>query len=158
MRQLDELKPRIAKLAALNAKYKVCAMYHTFAGTSVGTSIWDLYSVLKDFDPALVGFHYDTGHMASEGAAGSWTTNLRMLGPYLRGVAVKDYAWNRAENGQWTRRGEAYLWAKVSCACRNSRRFSNRCSLRGRSKYKPNIQTEARIKDALSLLCRAIRF
>lgn len=104
MRQLDELKPRIAKLAALNAKYKVCAMYHTFAGTSVGASIWDLYSVLKDFDPALVGFHYDTGHMASEGAAGSWTTNLRMLGPYLRGVAVKDYAWNRAENGQWTRR------------------------------------------------------
>src|SRR4051794_16404775 len=30
--QLEDLKPRVAKLAALNAKYKACAMYHTHSG------------------------------------------------------------------------------------------------------------------------------
>lgn len=104
MQQLDALKPRVARLASLNSKYNVCAMYHTFSGTAVGASIWDLLYVLRDFDPSSVGVHYDTGHMASEGAAGSWATNLRVLGPYLRGVAVKDYAWEKGENGQWTRR------------------------------------------------------
>ena len=104
MQQLDALKPRVAALAALNEKYKMSAMYHTFAGASVGASIWDLLYVLRDFDPQRVGFHYDTGHMSSEGAAGSWSTNLRAIGPWLSGVAVKDYAWEKGANGQWNRR------------------------------------------------------
>jgi sugar phosphate isomerase/epimerase len=104
MQQLDALKPRVAALARLNEKYKMSAMYHTFAGTSVGASIWDLLYVLRDFDPHRVGFHYDTGHMASEGAAGSWATNLRAIGPWLSGIAAKDYAWEKGTNGQWNRR------------------------------------------------------
>jgi hypothetical protein len=41
--QLEELKPRVAKLAALNAKYRMTAMYHTNQGSnSVGAAIWDL--------------------------------------------------------------------------------------------------------------------
>jgi hypothetical protein len=32
MQQLDALKPRVAKLAALNAKYNMTAMYHTYSG------------------------------------------------------------------------------------------------------------------------------
>ena len=45
--QLDALKPRVAKLAALNAKYKMTAMYHTYAGNAVGTPVWDLLSILE---------------------------------------------------------------------------------------------------------------
>jgi len=44
--QLDALKPRVAKLAALNKKYGVTAMYHTHSGAGVvGASIWDLYII-----------------------------------------------------------------------------------------------------------------
>src|SRR5215467_4365296 len=32
MEQLEALKPRVAKLATLNAKYKMTAMYHTYSG------------------------------------------------------------------------------------------------------------------------------
>src|SRR5262249_5856126 len=47
-RQLEDLKPRVAKLAALNARYKASAMYHTHSGIGVvGASIWDLHIVLK---------------------------------------------------------------------------------------------------------------
>ena len=101
MAQLEALKPRIAKLATLNAKHKMTAMYHTYAGNAVGTPIWDLLSLLKDFDPAQVGFHYDVGHMVREGANGLWATNLRAAGPYVTGVSVKDFVWVKSPDGRW---------------------------------------------------------
>jgi sugar phosphate isomerase/epimerase len=101
MQQLDELKPRVAKLAALNKKYGVTAMYHTYAGNAVGTPIWDFLSVLKEFDPAFVGFHYDVGHMTREGANGLWATNLRAAGAYVKGVSVKDFIWVKGNDGRW---------------------------------------------------------
>jgi sugar phosphate isomerase/epimerase len=92
MEQLDALKPRVEKLAALNAKYKMKAMYHTFEGDmTVGAAIWDFLSVLKNFDPAYVSFHYDVGHMVVAGGNNTWALNLRAAGPYVGGVSAKDY-------------------------------------------------------------------
>ena len=71
--QLTALKPRVAKLAALNAKYKTGAMFHTHSGINlVGAPIWDLYILLKDFDPQAVGVNYDIGHATIEGGFGGW--------------------------------------------------------------------------------------
>jgi sugar phosphate isomerase/epimerase len=99
--QLEAIKPKVAKLAAMNAKYKLTAMYHTYAGNAVGTPIWDLLSILKDHDPAQVGFHFDVGHMVREGANGLWALNLRAAGKYVTGVSVKDFIWTKAANGRW---------------------------------------------------------
>lgn len=99
--QLDALKPRIAKLAALTAKHQMTAMYHTYAGNAVGTPVWDLLSILKDHDPTVLGFHYDVGHMVREGANGLWATNLRAAGRYVTGVSVKDFVWTKAADGKW---------------------------------------------------------
>jgi sugar phosphate isomerase/epimerase len=91
MPQLEALKPRVAKLAALNAKYKMTAMYHTYSGSgTVGAAIWDLLHVLKDFDPKQVGFHYDTGHMTNAGGNGTWALNMRAAGSYIAGISAKD--------------------------------------------------------------------
>jgi sugar phosphate isomerase/epimerase len=91
MPQLEALKPRVAKLAALNAKYKMTAMYHTYSGSgTVGAAIWDLLHVLKEFDPKQVGFHYDTGHMTNAGGNGTWALNMRAAGPYIAGISAKD--------------------------------------------------------------------
>ncbi len=100
--QLDGMKPRIAKLAALNARYKTCAMYHTHSGVGlVGASIWDLYLLLKDFDPNAVGVNYDIGHATIEGGAGGWINSYRITGPHVRGIAVKDFLWARDAKGNW---------------------------------------------------------
>jgi sugar phosphate isomerase/epimerase len=99
--QLEALKPRIARLAALSARYKMTAMYHTYAGNAVGTPIWDLLSILKEHDPAHLGFHYDVGHMVREGANGLWALNLRAAGPYVTGVSVKDFVWVKSADGRW---------------------------------------------------------
>ena len=92
MPQLDALKPRVEKLAKLNEKYKMKAMYHTYEGDrTVGAAIWDFLYVLKNFDPAYVSFHYDVGHMVVAGGGNTWALNLRAAGPYIGGVSVKDY-------------------------------------------------------------------
>jgi sugar phosphate isomerase/epimerase len=99
-RQLEELKPRVAKLAALNSRYQAGAMYHTHSGIGlVGASIWDLYIVLKDFDPRAVGVNYDIGHATIEGGFGGWINSMRITGPHLRGVAVKDFLWEKDTRG-----------------------------------------------------------
>jgi sugar phosphate isomerase/epimerase len=90
--QLDALKPRVEKLEALNRKYKIKAMYHTYEGDmTVGAAIWDFLYVLKNFDPAYVSFHYDVGHMVVAGGGNTWALNLRAAGPYIGGVSAKDY-------------------------------------------------------------------
>ena len=100
--QLEDLKPRVEKLAALNSRYKASAMYHTHSGVGlVGASIWDLYLILKDFDPQAVGVNYDIGHATVEGGLGGWINSFRITGAYLRGVAVKDFLWEKDAKGNW---------------------------------------------------------
>src|SRR5260370_21336421 len=88
--QLEDLKPRVAKLAALNARYKASAMYHTHSGVGlVGASIWDLYLLLRDFDPNAVGVNYDIGHATIEGGVGGWINSYRIADPHVRCISVK---------------------------------------------------------------------
>ncbi|MBV8829856.1 MAG: sugar phosphate isomerase/epimerase [Acidobacteriaceae bacterium] len=99
---LEKLKPRVAKLAALNARYHVGAMYHTHSGFDVvGAPIWDLHELLAGFDPAAVGVNYDIGHATVEGGFGGWIDSFRVTGPYVRGIAVKDFLWEKNGRGQW---------------------------------------------------------
>jgi sugar phosphate isomerase/epimerase len=101
--QLEQMKPRVAQLAALNARYRVCAMYHTHSGRDmVGASIWDLHILLKDLDPQAVGVNYDVGHATIEGGVGGWINSFRIVGAHLRGIAVKDFAWGKDAKGSWT--------------------------------------------------------
>ena len=56
-------------LAALNAEYKVCAMYHTHSGVDlVGAPVWDIFEILKSLDPAAIEFRR-VGDDAPEGPA-----------------------------------------------------------------------------------------
>jgi sugar phosphate isomerase/epimerase len=101
-RQIEEFKPRVARLAALNGKYRASAMYHTHSGPGlVGASIWDLHAILGGFDPKLVGVNYDVGHATIEGGLGGWIESFRITGAYLRGVAVKDFVWRKSAAGRW---------------------------------------------------------
>ncbi len=100
--QLERIKPRIARLAALNARYKVGAMWHTHSGVDyVGASFWDLYLLLKDHDPAAVGVNFDIGHATAEGGLGGWGNSFHILQQYVRGIAVKDFVWGKDAKGAW---------------------------------------------------------
>jgi sugar phosphate isomerase/epimerase len=94
MKQLDALKPRVEKLAALNEKYNMKALYHTYSmpGT-VGCNVWDFLYVLRNFDPAHVALHWDVGHTSLTGGNGTWAEALRAAGPYVGGVSAKEYTY-----------------------------------------------------------------
>lgn len=92
--QLDGFRARVGKLAALSAKHRVRGLYHTHSGLrEAGASIWDAWLIVREFDPAAVAVNYDTAHATIEGGLGGWSHSLRVLGPHLGGVAVKDFAW-----------------------------------------------------------------
>ena len=100
--QLERFKTRVAGLADLNRRCGVGAMYHTHSGLNlVGSSIWDLYIICKDFDPQAIGVNYDVGHATVEGGFGGWINSFRITGPHLRGIAVKDFLWARNAKGEW---------------------------------------------------------
>jgi sugar phosphate isomerase/epimerase len=100
--QLDAFKPRLAKLAALNARYQSCAIYHTHSGVGlVGASIWDLHEIMRDLDPKAVGINYDVGHATVEGGLGGWINSFQISGAHLRGIALKDFVWEKDARGRW---------------------------------------------------------
>lgn len=100
--QLAGFKAQVKDLAAMNKQYGVCAMYHTHSGVGqVGASFWDLYLLLKDFSPDAVSVNYDIGHATVEGGFGGWIASTRLLLPYMRGIAVKDFYWEKNAKGQW---------------------------------------------------------
>ena len=100
--QLDEMRPRVRDLAAMNKEFGLTAMYHTHSGpTQVGASFWDLYLLLKDYSPKEVSVNYDIGHAVVEGGYGNWMHTTRLLMPYTRGVAVKDFRWEQNEKKAW---------------------------------------------------------
>ena len=112
--QLEAMKPRLAKLAALNARYGMCAMYHTHSGVGVvGASIWDLWYLMRDLDPAAIGINFDVEHATIEGGLGGWIDSFKIAGKYLRGIAIKDFAWGKDAKGvaqaQWKPIGEGMV-------------------------------------------------
>ena len=91
--QLDAIKTRIGRFVQLNRRHNITLVYDTVPGpASVGGNVLDLLSVLKEFDPKYVGFHWDTGHMALHGD-GSWETLMRLASPYVASVGWRDRGW-----------------------------------------------------------------
>jgi sugar phosphate isomerase/epimerase len=112
--QLESMKPRLAKLAALNARYGMCAMYHTHSGAGVvGASIWDLWYLMRDLDPAAMGVNFDVAHATIEGGLGGWIDSFKITGRHLRGIAIKDFVWSKDAKGvaqaRWTPIGDGMV-------------------------------------------------
>ncbi len=99
--RLGELKKRVAELADLNQKFNACAMYHNHSGSMVGASVWDLWVLLKDFDARWVSSNFDIGHATVEGGLGGWVNSTRLMAPFIRGTAIKDFKWQRNAKGEW---------------------------------------------------------
>ncbi len=111
--QLDALKPRVHALAELNAKHKMCAMYHTHSGPrQVGAPVWDVWMLVRDEDPRCIGINYDIGHATVEGGYGGWIDSAHLVQKHMRGVALKDFRWAHTEKGwvpEWCPIGEGMV-------------------------------------------------
>ncbi|HEX7063201.1 MAG TPA: TIM barrel protein [Woeseiaceae bacterium] len=96
--QLDAIKRKVEGFVELNERYGTTLMYHTRSGaSSVGSVVWDLLYVLREFDPGHVGLHWDTGHMSNHGSM--WETLYRTAAPYVVAVSWKDRVWKQDLGG-----------------------------------------------------------
>ena len=105
--QLAALKPKIASIEALNARYDTVTCFHNHPTLGdIGGNVWDLWLVLREFDPKYVGFNFDFCHTASR-LGGAWLPAAMVARPYMSAVAFKDFAWVKGGGGAnapvWTR-------------------------------------------------------
>lgn len=97
--QLEALKPRIASLVALNRKYGTTWAYHTHSAPGmIGGGVWDIWSAIKDFDPASIGLNFDLGHATARNGAG-WIDAATVAAPFIAALAVKDVKWVQGARG-----------------------------------------------------------
>ncbi|MBA4146504.1 MAG: sugar phosphate isomerase/epimerase [Verrucomicrobia bacterium] len=95
--QLDTFRSHLDKLAALNRQHGVTALYQNHAGEKyVGAPLWDIYSLVKEFDPKEVSIAYDIRHATVEGGL-SWPIQFQLIQSHLGAVFIKDCTW---ENGK----------------------------------------------------------
>jgi len=89
---LQNHKQGLRAITVLNGKYRMHGGYQNHAGTRVGGPVWDLFELLRDFPPELTGCQYDVRHAMVEGA-NAWIIGMRLIAPYIKTMAVKDFTW-----------------------------------------------------------------
>lgn len=91
---IDRSRAALDGLDALAAKYHVTFGIHNHSGPGyVNCQPAVIWTLLRDRDPARLAAYFDPGHAAVEGGSGGWRQGLELLSPWLRMVAVKDFAW-----------------------------------------------------------------
>jgi hypothetical protein len=73
-------------------KYNIHGAYQNHYGGPVGGAIWDLYELLRDFDPTYVGCQYDIRHAVAEGGY-VWKVGLKLIAPWVKCTVLKDFHW-----------------------------------------------------------------
>lgn len=93
--QWEAFKPRLEALARLNDKYGATAMFHTHSSQgSVGGGVWDLWLLVRDYDPDRLAINYDIGHAVVRGGT-EWMQTARFAHRHIRALSVKDVRWTR---------------------------------------------------------------
>jgi sugar phosphate isomerase/epimerase len=91
--QLDALAAKLPALADLTRELGMTAIYQNHSGAdTVGAPIWDIFSLLKNFDPRTIGIGFDIHHAMVEGGL-SWPIQFKLVQSHLAAVYVKDFVW-----------------------------------------------------------------
>jgi len=90
---------KIKALGEQGRQYDIIGCYQNHAGTSIGSSFWEIEQLLATVDPVYFGTQYDIRHATVEGGL-SWTNGLRLLRERIKTIVLKDFQWAKV-NGQW---------------------------------------------------------
>ncbi len=89
----------LKNLAQVNADLQITGMYQNHSGSMVGGPIWDIWYMIKDLDPELIGVQYDVRHATVEGGY-SWNRGMELLKPWIGNLVFKDFKWEQKDNGE----------------------------------------------------------
>lgn len=107
--QLSKFTEGLRSLATLAEQYNLTAGYHNHSGfNEVGGAIWDLQRMIDAVGSARFGSNLDIAHVTVEGAYGMWQINTRLIAPYVKMMAVKDFVWDK-DRPKWVPLGEGIV-------------------------------------------------
>ena len=104
----DAFRSGFDSLAALAEKsgMKACYQNHSTYSKAVplfGSLVWDLASVIRDYDPKVIGIQYDPMHVRAEGGP-SWDHTLGTVARWIDIVCLKDFHFALDDSGRdWKR-------------------------------------------------------
>ncbi|MAI72854.1 MAG: hypothetical protein CMM01_18370 [Rhodopirellula sp.] len=95
--QIDQWRPKLKQLAAMNHDFGLTGVYQNHAGTNyLGAPLWDLRMALQGIAPSDIGVAYDIRHATAEGGM-SWPVTFNMIQPSIDTVYVKDFVWKEGK-------------------------------------------------------------
>ena len=100
LNQMNELRPVLKNLVALNKELGLQAIYQNHSGSNyVGAPLWDLHELFKAHDPAHLSVGFDMSHATAEGTR-AWPLHANLLRPRIGALYVKDFRWteNKRDN------------------------------------------------------------
>ena len=155
--QLDQFADDLASLAKVAEEYGMNLGYHNHSGLhNVGAAIWDLRYVYERVGSLALGSNLDVGHLAVEGAYGAWKVNARMIAPYVKMMAVKDFVWNK-DRPQWTPLGEGIVRTPDILAIVRKAGFAGPISLHFEYDIPSDDAMIEEIRAAVTTLRRALK-
>ena len=89
---LSQHKKDILYLLELNEKYGIQGSYQNHTGARIGSPVWDLWELMRDYPVELISNQFDICHAMAEGAA-SWILSMRLLSKHIGSLAIKDFTW-----------------------------------------------------------------
>lgn len=93
MKQLQAIGPVLKELGELNREIGIQGVYQNHAGAeSVGSVVWDMYSVIKEIPNDQISLAFDIRHAAVE-AGQSWPAVYNAMRSRIAAVFVKDFDW-----------------------------------------------------------------
>ena len=101
---LSSFKARFDQLEKINQRFGIRGEYQNHSGSYFGSAIWDLWNVLKNFNPKNIGVQYDIYHATVEGA-NAWPIGLRLIKDYISSIDIKDFSWEKTTEG-WKHSGK----------------------------------------------------
>ncbi|HEU0123325.1 MAG TPA: sugar phosphate isomerase/epimerase family protein [Bryobacteraceae bacterium] len=100
---IEATRGSLKELARLGAQLNLHAGLHNHAGDSVGCCFWDSWEALQGVDSDRLGFFFDPAHATIEGGKSGWDLNFRRISSRLVMVAIKDFVWEKRQDGWRTR-------------------------------------------------------
>ncbi len=106
LEQLPRFTAELRRLAAVAEEFDMVAGYHNHSGmNNVGAAIWDLHKMFTVIGSDHIGSNFDIGHAKIEGGYGAWQVNARLIAPFVKMMAVKDFVWFR-DHPHWVPLGK----------------------------------------------------
>ena len=100
LKQLDEIRPVLKNLVALNKELGIQAIYQNHSGSNyVGAPLWDLHELFKDHAPNRLAVGLDMAHVTAEGTR-SWPIQANLIRSRIGALYVKSFRWenNKRKN------------------------------------------------------------